>query len=111
MRVADTGTAVPLGAYAQIHRSPVPSQIQRNGIQRAAWVLMQTEGRDIGSAAERAGATVPRDPRRHDSLHGSWADRAHADDLLGLGLAIGLAIMVVFMIMASQFKSVCACPS
>jgi multidrug efflux pump subunit AcrB len=106
VRVTDTGTAIPIGAYAQIHRSVGPIQIQRNMLQRAAYVLMQTEGRDIGSAANELEARLKVDPRTH-SIPFRFVGQV---DLMrttfsGLGLAIGLAIMVVFMIMASQFKS------
>jgi multidrug efflux pump subunit AcrB len=107
VRVTDTGTAVPLGAYAQIHRSLGPIQIQRNQLQRAAYVLMQTEGRDIGSAANELEQKLQNDPRTQ-TVPFRFVGQV---DLMrttfsGLGLAIGLAIMVVFMIMASQFKSV-----
>jgi multidrug efflux pump subunit AcrB len=107
VRVTDTGTAIPLGAYAQIHRSLGPIQIQRNQLQRAAYVLMQTEGRDIGSAANELEQRLQSDPRTK-SVPFRFVGQV---DLMrttfsGLGLAIGLAIMVVFMIMASQFKSV-----
>jgi multidrug efflux pump subunit AcrB len=107
VRVTDTGTAIPLGAYAQIHRSLGPIQIQRNQLQRAAYVLMQTEGRDIGSAANELEQKLQSDPRTK-AVPFRFVGQV---DLMrttfsGLGLAIGLAIMVVFMIMASQFKSV-----
>jgi len=69
-------------------------------------VEMQTEGRDIGSAAEELEGKLETDPRTRD-IRFSWVGQI---DLMrttfsGLGLAIGLAIMVVFMIMAAQFKS------
>jgi multidrug efflux pump subunit AcrB len=67
---------------------------------------MQTEGRDLGSAAEELEQKLKADPHTKD-LRFSFVGQV---DLMrttfsGLGLAIGLAIMVVFMIMASQFKS------
>ncbi|HEX7479129.1 MAG TPA: efflux RND transporter permease subunit [Polyangiales bacterium] len=106
VRVSDTGKAVPLGAYGRIRRSVGPIAIERNQLQRAAHVLMQTEGRDIGSAAAELERMLKADPRtRH--IHFDYVGQVQLmrTTFSGLGAAIGLAIMVVFMIMASQFKS------
>jgi multidrug efflux pump subunit AcrB len=67
---------------------------------------MQTEGRDIGSAAEELEAKLRLDPRTR-GIRFDWVGQVALmhNTFSGLGLAIGLAIMVVFMIMASQFKS------
>ena len=87
-------------------RSVGPIAIERNQLQRVAHVLMQTEGRDIGSAADELERRLARDPRTRDVQF----DFVGQVELMrttfsGLGVAIGLAVMVVFMIMASQFKS------
>ena len=106
MRIGDNGGAVTLGAYSRIGRSVGPIAIERNQLSRVAHVLMQTEGRDIGSAASELEQTLHADPRTRD-VDFSFVGQV---DLMrttfsGLGLAMGLAVMVVFMIMASQFKS------
>ena len=67
---------------------------------------MQTEGRDIGGAARELEERLRTDPRTRD-IQFQFVGQV---DLMrttfsGLGLAMGLAIMVVFMIMAAQFKS------
>jgi multidrug efflux pump subunit AcrB len=67
---------------------------------------MQTEGRDIGSAASELERKLRTDPRT-SGIDFSFVGQV---DLMrttfsGLGVAVGLAVMVVFMIMASQFKS------
>lgn len=62
IRVGDSGAAVTLGAYSAVRRTMGPVAVERNQLQRAAHVLMQTEGRDIGSAAsepEEAHAAAP----------------------------------------------------
>lgn len=105
-RISQDGKAVSVGAYARIRRSIGPIAIERNQLQRAAHVLMQTEGRDIGSAAKELESKLASDPR----TRGAKAEWVGQIQLMrttfgGLGLAIGLAVMVVFMIMASQFKS------
>ncbi len=107
VRVSDTGQPVTLGAYAKIRRSLGPIAVERNHLQRAAHVLMQTEGRDIGSAAAELDDALKKDPRTRD-IHVEWVGQVQLmrTTFSGLGLALGLAVMVVFMIMASQFKSV-----
>jgi multidrug efflux pump subunit AcrB len=106
VRVSDLGQAVTLGAYGQIKRSTGPIAVERNQLQRAAHVLMQTEGRDIGSVAsdlEKALASDPRTSHVHFGFVGQV--QLMRTTFSGLGLALGLAVMVVFMIMAAQFKS------
>ena len=106
LRMTDKGIAVPLGAYGRISRSVGPISIERNQLQRAATVYMQTEGRDIGSAAAALEEALKTDPR---TARMAWSFVGQVELMRttfgGLGVAIGLAVMVVFMIMASQFKS------
>ena len=104
--VSDLGKPVPLGAYGTIKRSLGPIAVERNQLQRAAHVLMQTEGRDLGTAAADLERALEADPR----TRGVKFDFVGQVELMrttfsGLGLALGLAVMVVFMIMASQFMS------
>jgi multidrug efflux pump subunit AcrB len=101
------GQAVPLGAYAEIRRSLGPIAVERNQLQRATHVLMQTEGRDLGSAAAELEAALKADPKTRD-VHFNFVGQVELmrTTFSGLGLALGLAVMVVFMIMAAQFKSV-----
>ena len=106
VRALDKGRAVALGTYATVSRSTGATAIERNRLERAAHVLMQTEGRDLGSAAAELEERLRTDPRTR-ALRFDFVGQV---DLMrrtfsGLGIAIGLAIMVVFMIMASQFKS------
>jgi multidrug efflux pump subunit AcrB len=106
VRLSETGGSVPLGAYGTVRRSVGPIAIERNQLQRAAHVYMQTERRDIGSAAADLEQKLGADPRTA-SIKYSFVGQV---DLMrttfsGLGVAIGLAVMVVFMIMAAQFKS------
>ena len=106
VRVGPQGQAVTLGAYAEVRRSLGPIAVERNHLQRAAHVLMQTEGRDIGSVAAELDVALKKDPKTRD-INAEWVGQVELmrDTFSGLGLALGLAVMVVFMIMASQFKS------
>jgi multidrug efflux pump subunit AcrB len=107
VRIGASGKVVPLGAYGDIRRSLGPIAVERNQLQRAAHVLMQTEGRDIGSVAEDLERALKADPRTQ-RINASFVGQVELmrTTFSGLGLALGLAVMVVFMIMAAQFKSV-----
>ncbi len=106
VRFGDDGKPVTLGAYGVVRRSVGPIGVERNQLQRAAHIFMQTEGRDIGTAASDLERALRSDPR----TRGLKFDFVGQVQLMrttfsGLGVALGLAVMVVFMIMASQFKS------
>ncbi|MDC0745850.1 efflux RND transporter permease subunit [Polyangium mundeleinium] len=103
---ATASGAVTLGSYGTIERSAGPISIERNHLQRVAHVLMQTEGRDLGSAAADLEARLRQDPRTRD-VHFAMAGQVELmrTTFGGLGVALGLAVMVVFMIMTIQFKS------
>jgi CzcA family heavy metal efflux pump len=106
VRIGEHGDAVTLGAYAKVRRALGPIAVERNHLQRVAHVLMQTEGRDIGGAARELEEKLHADPRTRgiDFAFVGQVDLMRTT-FSGLGLAVGLAVMVVFMIMASQFKS------
>lgn len=106
VRVSGTGQAVPLGAYGNIRRSLGPVAIERNHLERAAHVMMQTEGRDLGSAAAELEKALQTTAATRDiKFHYVGQVELMRTTFGGLGLALGLAVMVVFMLMASQFKS------
>jgi multidrug efflux pump subunit AcrB len=98
---------VLLGAYGQVSRGVGAVAVERSRMRRVARVLMQTEGRDLGSAARDLEVALASDPRtRHVAYRFEGQAKLMRDTFGGLGLALGLAVMVVFMIMVSQFKSI-----
>ena len=100
------GRTVTLGAYATARRGLGPLMVERNSMERAGHLIMQTQGRDIGSTASELEHRLNTDPRtRNLKWHFSGEVALMRRTFSGLGLAIGLAVMLVFMIMASQFKS------
>jgi multidrug efflux pump subunit AcrB len=106
LRVSAAGKPVLLGAYGDIRRDVGAVAVERNHLSRVAHVLMQTEGRDIGSAAAALEHALKNDPRTSGvDFHFVGQVELMRSTFSGLGLALGLAVMVVFMIMASQFKS------
>jgi multidrug efflux pump subunit AcrB len=106
VRVDPEGRPVLLGAYGDIVRETGPIAVERNHLERALHVLMQTEGRDVGSVSKDIDEALARTPATQ-GLKYSWVGQTELmrTTFSGLGLALGLAVMVVFMIMASQFKS------
>ena len=106
LRVSKAGRPVLLGAYGNIRRDVGAVAIERNHLSRVAHVLMQTERRDLGSAAADMERALNQDPRtRNVDFRFVGQVELMRTTFSGLGLALGLAVMVVFMIMASQFKS------
>jgi multidrug efflux pump subunit AcrB len=106
VRVGPQGQVVELGEYGKVRRAVGPIEIERNHLQRAAHVIMQTEDRDIGSAAADLEKALKSDPRTKD-IPFSFVGQVELmrETFSGLSVALGLAIMLVFMIMAAQFKS------
>lgn len=106
VRATDAAGTITLGAYAGVERSVGPVAIERNRLARSATVLMQTERRDIGSAAAELEEKLRADPRTKDiDFRFVGQVELMRTTFSGLGVAVGLAIMVVFMVMATQFKS------
>jgi multidrug efflux pump subunit AcrB len=106
VRIGPGGEAITLGTYGHVRRAVGPIMIERSELRRVGHVLMQTEGRDLGSAAAELENKLKSDPRTRDVKLRFVGQIALMRTTFGsLGVAISLAIMVVFMIMASQFKS------
>jgi multidrug efflux pump subunit AcrB len=104
--ISDAGKPVTLGSYTQVRRSAGPIAIERNKLERAVHLLAQVEGRDLGTVSSDIERALARDPR---TAHVKYAFVGQVGLMRttfgGLGVALALAVMVVFMIMASQFKS------
>jgi multidrug efflux pump subunit AcrB len=100
------GKPVLLGAYGNVERSVGAVAVERSRMGRVAHVLMTTEGRDIGSSARDLDAALHHDPRTKN-LHYDFVGQVELmrTTFSGLGLALGMAVMLVFVIMSSQFKS------
>lgn len=106
VRVGENGAPVTLGAYANIRRDVGPVLITRNQLTRVAHVYMQTERRDVGSAAAELEARLAQDPRtKNIKTRFVGQIELMRTTFSGLGTALALAVVVVFMIMATQFKS------
>lgn len=104
---AATGRVVSLGAVAEVKRSSGPVSISRKYLQRIVDVTANVApGKDLGSAAEavrRALEALPPPDGFTVKLTGQVAAQREAFE--GLGYAALMAIALVYMVLASQFKS------
>ena len=73
VRVSAGGQAVLLRAYGDVRRAVGPVSVERNHLSRVAHVLMQTEGRDLGSAAEALEHALRPTRGLATSIGASWA--------------------------------------
>ncbi|UMZ74628.1 efflux RND transporter permease subunit [Natranaerofaba carboxydovora] len=101
-----TGEQIPVEEVANIEMVEAPRQIEREDQVRSGIVGVQIEGRDLGSVVDDiqeelsdyelpVGYTV--------EYGGAYSDMM--DAFTGLFFALGLAVILVYMVMASQFES------
>jgi HAE1 family hydrophobic/amphiphilic exporter-1 len=103
-----TGSTVPLGEVAAVEQGTAPAQIDRERLQRVATISAGTTPEysiSEASAAIRARAAQLKLPAGYTvSLGGETAD---LEETTGYVLtSIALAIILIFLILASQFESV-----
>jgi HAE1 family hydrophobic/amphiphilic exporter-1 len=100
------GINVPLETVADIRLERGPSEIRRVDQERVALVTANLKDRDLGSATEDIqtvidGLQLPPDFRVR--IGGQQKEMTTSFD--SMKLAIGLAIFLVYLVMASQFES------
>jgi CzcA family heavy metal efflux pump len=104
--VTGDGQQVMLGNVARIEKAASPVQIDRKYQQRIVDVTANVSGRDLGSVARDIQAKLDRldvPPGFELKLGGNVEQQQKTNrDLL---LAFGLAIILVYVVMASQFQS------
>lgn len=101
------GAMVALDTVARIERRSGPVLVTRKYLQRIVDVTANVApGRDLGSAAaatEKALAEVP--PPEGFTAQLGGQSQAQQQAFAGLGLAALLALVLVYMVLASQFRS------
>lgn len=100
------GRQVPLSNVAQVRRQTSPTQIERKYQQRLVRVVANTAGRDLGSIAAEIEAGLARLEKPKDfvvRLAGARVEQAEA--FRNLALALLLAVALVYMVLASQYRS------
>ncbi|MCX5907077.1 MAG: efflux RND transporter permease subunit, partial [Deltaproteobacteria bacterium] len=100
------GKPIPLDNIASISRGAAPIQIERKYQQRIIHVTANTFGRDLGSVAEEIQTKLDKinlPPNFKVNLGG--AVESQHESFMALLAALILAIVLVYMVLASQFKS------
>jgi multidrug efflux pump subunit AcrB len=100
------GQQILLGNIATIEKANAPVQIDRKSQQRLIDVTANVTGRDLGSVAndirsKLQAVSIPPGFEVHLGGNVEQQQRTFRD----LGLAFGLAILLVYVVMASQFQS------
>jgi len=100
------GSEMPLKGFATIREGKGPAKIERRGQQRLITVMAGIQGRDLGHIVHDIGDRIrnvkmPRDFRLDFASEYEQQREAFG----GLLFAIALAIVLVYMVMASQFES------
>ncbi|HEX2163123.1 MAG TPA: efflux RND transporter permease subunit [Thermoanaerobaculia bacterium] len=104
--VAPGGVTVPLESVARIRSSTGPVVVERKDQERVLYVSGNVSGRDLGSVAEDvrqalAGVEVP--AGFAVSLGGEVEEQQEAERQLAIAML--LALVLVYMIMAAQFEN------
>jgi HAE1 family hydrophobic/amphiphilic exporter-1 len=100
------GRQVPLRSVADVSYSAAPREINREDQERVATVTIDVSGRDLSGATADVEAvlrkmTVPNDVR----IEISGTAKEQQESFMYLGLAALVAILLTYMVMASQFES------
>ncbi len=100
------GKVVPLENVAEVVRTTSPSQLERKYQQRVVFVTANTSGRDLGSIAAEIEEKISRMKVPEGfSVILKGAREEQKDAFRTLIFALGLAILLVYMVLASQFGS------
>jgi HAE1 family hydrophobic/amphiphilic exporter-1 len=101
-----SATPVPLASIADVRLERGPSEIRRIDQERVALVTANLSGRDLGSVTADIQKDIDRLELPPDFLvRMGGQQREMATSFDSMKLAIGLAIFLVYLVMASQFES------
>jgi len=104
---SSTGAIVPLDTVATIQRSSGPVLVARKYLQRILDVTANVApGKDLGGAAAAVQGAIDSVPMPEGfSVRLGGQAQAQKEAFSGLGLAALMSIALVYMVLASQFKS------
>ena len=104
--VTARGSQIPLGQVASVVESTEPTQISRENRQRQVIVGTNYLGRSVGEVQADARAAVAGMQLPEGVRVKVAGQQVYQEEMLSsLGLALGLAVLFVYMILASQFGS------
>ncbi|GAA5008554.1 efflux RND transporter permease subunit [Pseudoluteimonas lycopersici] len=100
------GNPVTLDSVADVVQTTGPSEIHRADQIRVALVSSNLRGIDLGTAVREVNEMVKRDPLGADvRLHIGGQGEELGESVRSLLFAFGLAVFLVYLVMASQFES------
>ncbi|NOZ60359.1 MAG: efflux RND transporter permease subunit [Calditrichaeota bacterium] len=104
--VSPTGARVPLRSVAHVATGKAPTEITREDQERVVKVSMMVSGRDLRSVTRDVQkamkkVVIPNDYR----LEISGMAEEQQESFMYLGIAMLVAILLTYMVMASQFES------
>ncbi|MFC3884402.1 efflux RND transporter permease subunit [Bacillus songklensis] len=103
-----TGATVPLQAVADISRGQGPSQIVRTNRLREITVQADILNRDLGTVTEEIDEALKENislPNNRYKITFGGQNEQMNDAFYKLSLALALAVVLVYMVMAGQFES------
>jgi HAE1 family hydrophobic/amphiphilic exporter-1 len=100
-----TGGIVELRNLISVEKTAAPSAITRVDRQRSVTISGNLDGRPLGEAIQVAQQVADEILPESVTMQLSGAAEAFAEGMQQFGLAIGLAILVIYMILAAQFES------
>lgn len=104
--VSQGGVQLPLTQLADFKSGEGPNVINRTAMSRVAYVYGDYAGRDLGSIQKDIQAGLSRIPLPAGYIIESGGQQKDmAESFSSLGLALLLALLLVYMVMAGQFES------
>ena len=100
-----TGDVVELRNLVDIETGAAPSAITRTNRQRCVTIGANLQGRTLGSAIEEAQAVAAEILPEDATLALSGQAEAMQEGVRQFGVALGLGILVIYMVLAAQFES------
>jgi hydrophobic/amphiphilic exporter-1 (mainly G- bacteria), HAE1 family len=100
-----TGELVEIDALGDIEESTGPSQIERQSRQRQVTVLASLEGKALGDALNEVNAIAKEVVPEHVSTAVAGMGERLEESNKSMGFSMLLAIICIYMILASQFES------
>jgi HAE1 family hydrophobic/amphiphilic exporter-1 len=100
-----TGDVVELRNLVDIETGAAPQEITRSDRQRSVTVFGNLDGKTLGRAIEEAREVAAHMLPEGVSMRPSGQAEAFQQGAGQFGLALGLAILVIYMVLAAQFES------
>ena len=99
-----SGQLVPLSSFVSVGSGEGPSAIERQSRQRQVTVLANLEGKPLGDAIKEVDGMAAALPGHLDR---SWTGMAEImeESARNMGIALILAIIIIYLILAAQFES------